>query len=181
MLTSSDLKKFFDEDLSFEQADKRIYLIPLKEFMKSEEFSKLPSVTYIDKDDDRKTECHFLNSITLTDVRPNIIVGKTKSEKTVHYVGLAGMEVGGCFPNVQYELYVRLNADGTLNRDFVCSVRKSRKIVLGKSIDMEFYAKGVEHYYPTNEPCYNHVPSFQFRKGFRLNDGIWFREEGYDV
>ena len=41
-----------------------------------------------------------------------------------------------------------------------------------KSIDMEFYAKGVEHYYPTNEPCYNHVPSFQFRKGFRLNDGI---------
>ena len=81
MLTSSDLKKFFNEDLSFEQADKRIYLVPLKEFMKSEEFSKLPSVTYIDKDDDRKTECHFLNSITPTDVRPNIIVGKTKSEK----------------------------------------------------------------------------------------------------
>lgn len=176
MLTSSDLKKFFDEDLSFEQADKRIYLVPLKEFMKSEEFSKLPSVTYIDKDlmseDDRKTECHFLNSITLTDVRPNIIVGKTKSEKTVHYVGLAGRAVGGCFPIVQYELYVRLNADGSLNRDFVCSVRKSRKQVLGKFIDMEFYAKGVEHYYPTNEPCYNHVPSFQFRKGFRLNDGI---------
>ena len=180
MLTSSDLKKFFDEDLSFEQADKRIYLIPLKEFMKSEEFSKLPSVTYIDKDlmsedikseDDRKTECHFLNSITLTDVRPNIIVGKTKSEKTVHYVGLAGRAIR-CFPNAQYELYVRLNADGTLNRDFVCSVRKSRKMALGKFIDMEFYAKGVEHYYPTNEPCYNHVPSFQFRKGFRLNDGI---------
>ena len=172
MLTSSDLKKFFDEDLSFEQADKRIYTIPLKEFMKSEEFSKLPSVTYIDKEDDRKTECHFLNSITLTDVRPNIIVGKTKSEKTVHYIGLAGMEVGGCFPNVRYELYVRLNADGTLNRDFVCSVRKSRKKVLGKPIDMEFYTKGVEHYYPTNEPCYFHVPSFQFRKGFRRLDGI---------
>ena len=172
MLTSSDLKKFFDEDLSFEQDGKRIYLVPLKEFMKSEEFSKLPSVTYIDKEDDRKTECHFLNSITLTDVRPNMIVGKTKSEKTVHYVGLAGRAIGGCFPNVQYDLYVRLNADGTLNRDFVCSVRKSRKMVLGKSIDMEFYAKGVEHYYPTNEPCYNHVPSFQFRKGFRLNDGI---------
>ena len=81
MLSSLDLKKFFNEDLSFEQADKRIYLIPLKEFMKSEEFSKLPSVTYIDKNDDRKTECHFLNSITLTDVRPNLIVGKTKSEK----------------------------------------------------------------------------------------------------
>ena len=172
MLTSSDLKKFFNEDLSFEQAGETIYLVPLKEFMKSEEFSKLPSVTYIDKVDDRKTECHFLNSITLTDVRPNIIVGKTKSEKTVHYVGLAGRAVGGSFPNVQYELYVRLNADGTLNRDFVCSVRKSRKKVLGKFIDMEFYAKGVEHYYPTNEPCYNHVPSFQFRKGFRLNDGI---------
>lgn len=159
MLSSSDLKKFFDEDLSFEQADKRIYLVPLKEFMKSEEFSELPSVTYIDKDDNSKTDCHFLNSITLTDVRPNIIVGKTKSEKTVHYVGLAGMAVR-CFPNVQYELYVRLNADGTLNRDFVCNVRKSRKVVLGKSIDMEFYAKGVEHYYPTNEPCYYHIPSF---------------------
>lgn len=168
MLTSSDLKKFFDEDLSFEQADKRIYLVPLKEFMKSEEFSKLPSVTYIDKDlmseDDRKTECHFLNSITLTDVRPNIIVGKTKSEKTVHCVGLAGRAIGGCFPIVPYELYVRLNTDGSLNRDFVCSVRKSRKQVLGKFIDMEFYAKGVEHYYPTNEPRYFHIPSFQVRK-----------------
>ena len=43
MLSSSDLKKFFNEDLSFEQADKRIYLIPLKEFMKSEEFSELPN------------------------------------------------------------------------------------------------------------------------------------------
>ena len=160
MLSSSDLKKFFDENLSFEQGDKRIYLIPLKEFMKSEEFSELPSVTYKDKDNNIKTECHFLNSITLTDVRPNIIVGKTKSEKTVHYVGLAGMEVGGCFPNVQYELYVRLNADGTLNRDFVCSVRKSRKMVLGKFIDMEFYAKGVVHYCPTNEPRYYHDPSF---------------------
>ena len=159
MLSSSDLKKFFDENLSFEQGDKRIYLIPIKEFMKSEEFSKLPSVTYIDKEDDRKTECHFLNSITLTDVRPNLIVGKTKSEKTVYYVGLAGRAVGR-FPNVKYELYVRLNADGTLNRDFVCSVRKSRKKVLGKFIDMEFYAKGVEHYYPTNEPRYYHVPSF---------------------
>ena len=159
MLSSSDLKKFFNEDLSFEQANKRIYLIPLKEFMKSEEFSKLPSVTYIDTDDNSKTDCHFLNSITLTDVRPNIIVGKTKSEKTVHYVGLAGTAVR-CFPNIQYELYVRLNADGTLNRDFVCSVRKSRKKVLGKFIDMEFYAKGVVHYYPTNEPRYNHDPSF---------------------
>ena len=159
MLSNEDLKKFFDENLSFEQADKRIYLIPLKEFMKSEEFSKLPSVTYIDKDDNSKTDCHFLNSITLTDVRPNIIVGKTKSEKTVQYVGLAGRAVR-CFPNVQYELYVRLNADGTLNRDFVCSVRKSRKKVLGKFIDMEFYAKGVEHYYPTNEPRYYHDPSF---------------------
>ena len=159
MLSSSDLKKFFDENLSFEQADKRIYLIPLKEFMKSEEFSKLPSVTYIDKDDNNKTDCHFLNSITLTDVRPNLIVGKTKSEKTVHFVGLAGRAVG-CFPNVQYELYVRLNADGSLNRDFVCSVRKSHKKVLEKLIDMEFYAKGVEHYYPTNEPRYYHEPSF---------------------
>ena len=159
MLTSSDLKKFFNEDLSFEQADKRIYLVPLKEFMKSEEFSKLPSVTYLDKDDNSKTDCHFLNSITLTDVRPNLIVGKTKSEKTVNYVGLAGRAVS-CFPNAQYELYVRLNEDGTLNRDFVCGVRKSRKKVLGKSIDMEFYAKGVEHYYPTNEPRYYHVPSF---------------------
>ena len=159
MLSSSDLKKFFDENLSFEQADKRIYLIPLKEFMKSEEFSKLPSVTRTNKDNNRKTECHFLNSITLTDVRPNLIVGKTKSEKTVHYVGLAGRAVS-CFPNVQYELYVRLNADGSLNRDFVCSAGKSRKKVLGKFIDMEFYAKRVEHYYPTNEPRYYHVPSF---------------------
>lgn len=159
MLSNEDLKKFFDENLSFEQADKRIYLIPLKEFMKSEEFSKLPSVTYIDKDDNSKTDCHFLNSITLTDVRPNMIVGKTKSEKIVHCVGLAGRAVS-CFPNVQYELYIRLNADGSLNRDFVCSVRKSRKNVLGKFIDMEFYANGVEHYYPTNEPCYYHDPSF---------------------
>ena len=61
MLSSSDLKKFFNEDLSFEQDGKRIYLVPLKEFMRSEEFSKLPSVTYIDKDNNRKTECHFLN------------------------------------------------------------------------------------------------------------------------
>ena len=160
MLSSSDLKKFFDENLSFEQDGKRIYLIPLKEFMKSEEFSELPSVTHTDKDDDRKTDCHFLNSIALTDVRPNMIVGKTKSEKTVHYVGLAGRAVGGSFSNVQYELYVRLNADGTLNRDFVCSVRKSRKKVLGKFIDMEFYAKGVVHFYPTNEPRYYHDPSF---------------------
>ena len=160
MLSSSDLKKFFDENLSFVQADKRIYLIPLKEFMKSEEFSELPSVTYIDKDDNNKTDCHFLNSVCWTDVHPNLIVGKTKSEKTVHFVGLAGRAIGGCFPNVQYELYVRLNADGTLNRDFVCSVRKSRKNVLGKFIDMEFYAKGVVHYYPTNEPRYYHVPSF---------------------
>lgn len=151
MLTSSDLKKFFDENLSFEQADKRIYLVPLKEFMKSEEFSELPSLTYID-DDNSKSECHFLNSIMLTDSRPNLIVGKTKSEKTVHYVGLAGRAVGGCFPNVQYELYVRLNADGTLNRDFVCSVRKSHK--------KEFYTNECVHYYPTNEPCYDHVPSF---------------------
>ena len=160
MLSSSDLKKFFNENLSFEQADKRIYLIPLKEFMKSEEFSKLPSVTYIDKDDNSKTDCHFLNSVCWTDVHPNLIVDKTKSEKTVWYVGLAGRAIDGCFPNVQYELYVRLNADGTLNRDFVCSVRKSRKKVLGKFIDMEFYAKGVEHYYPTNGPRYYHVPSF---------------------
>ena len=155
MLSSSDLKKFFDENLSFVQADKRIYLVPLKEFMKSEEFSELPSVTYIDKDDNSKTDCHFLNSITLTDIRPNLIVGKTKSEKTVHYVGLAGRAVRR-FPNVQYELYVRLNADGTLNRDFVCSVRKSHKKVLEKFIDKEFYTKGVEHYYPTNEPRYYH-------------------------
>ena len=164
MLSSSDLKKFFDENLSFEQADKRIYLIPLKEFMKSEEFSKLPSVTYIDKDlmpeDNRKTECHFLNSITLTDVRPNLIVRKTKSEKTVYYIGLAGRAVGGSFPNVQHELYVRLNEDGTLNRDFVRSVRKLRKKVLGKFINMGFYANGVEHYFPTNEPRYYHEPSF---------------------
>ena len=159
MLSSSDLKKFFDENLSFEQGNKRIYLVPLKEFMKSEEFSELPSVTYIDKDNNRKTECHFLNSIAWTDVRPNIIVGKTKSEKTVNYVGLAGRVVRS-FPNVEYELYVRLNADGTLNRDFVCSVRKSHKKVLGKVIDMEFYAKGVVHYYPTNEPRYYHDPSF---------------------
>ena len=160
MLSSSDLKKFFDENLSFEQADKRIYLIPLKEFMKSEEFSKLPAVTRTDKDDNRKTECHFLNSITLTDVRPNIIVGKTKSEKTVYYIGLAGRAVGGSFPNVQYELYVRLNEDGTLNRDFVRSVRKSRKKVLGKFINMGFYVNGVEQYFPTNEPRYYHEPSF---------------------
>ena len=42
MLSNEDLKKFFDENLSFEQAGKRIYLVPLKEYMKSEEFSKLP-------------------------------------------------------------------------------------------------------------------------------------------
>ena len=165
MLSSSDLKKFFNENLSFEQDSKRIYLVPLKEFMKSEEFSELPSVTYIDKDDNSKTDCHFLNSITLTDVRPNIIVGKTKSEKTVHCVGLAGRAVG-CFPNVKYELYIRLNADGTLNRDFVCSVRKSRKKVLGKSIDMEFYAKGVLHYYPTNAPRYYHDQASKILKDF---------------
>ena len=159
MLSSSDLKKFFNEDLSFEQADKRIYLVPLKEFMKSEEFSKLPSVTYIDKDGNSKTDCHFLNSITLTDVRPNLIVGKTKSEKIVHYVGLAGRAVS-CFPNIQYELYVRVNEDGTLNRDFVRSVRKSRKKVLGKFINMGFYANGVEHYFLTNEPRYYHEPNF---------------------
>ena len=36
MLSSSDLKKFFDENLSFEQESKRIYLVQLKEFIKSE-------------------------------------------------------------------------------------------------------------------------------------------------
>ena len=169
MLSSSDLKKFFDEDLSFEQDGKRIHLVPLKEFMKTMEFSKLPSVTYIDPDlipedikseDDRKIECHFLNSIAWTDVHPHMIVGKTETEKTVYYVGLDERAIGGCFPNVQYELFVRVNEDGTLNRDFVSSVRKSRKKILGKFKDMGFYANGVVHYYPTNEPRYYHDPSF---------------------
>ena len=169
MLSSSDLKKFFDEDRSFEQDGKRIYLVPLKEFMKTEEFSKLPSVTYIDSDlmpedikseDDRKKECHFLNSICWTDVHPHLIVEKTKSEKTVWYVDLDEQAIGGSFPNVEYELFVRVNEDGTLNRDFVCSVRKSRKKVLGKFKDMGFYANGVVHYYPTNEPRYYYDPSF---------------------
>lgn len=160
MLSSSDLKKFFNEDLSFVQAGETIYLVPLKEFMKSEEFSKLPSVTYIDKEDNSEEKCRFLNSVCWTDIHPNMIVKKTETEKTVWFVNLDEKAVGGSFPNVKYELYVRLNADGTLNRDFVCSVKMARKKVLGKFIDLGFYANGVVHYYPTNEPRYYYDPSF---------------------
>ena len=169
MLSSSDLKKFFDEDRSFEQDGKRIYLVPLKEFMKTEEFSKFPSVTYIDKDlmpedikseDDRKKECHFLNSICWTDVHPHMIIGKTKSEKTVWYVDLDEQSIGGSFPNVEYELMVRVNEDGTLNRDFVRQIQKARKKILREVTILSFYKHGCIHYYPTNEPRYYYDPSF---------------------
>ena len=63
MLSSSDLKKFFNEDHSVEQDGKRIYLVPLKEFMKTEEFASFSPVSRQDKDnitgETSITKCSF--------------------------------------------------------------------------------------------------------------------------
>lgn len=168
-MLNTELKKFFDEDLSFEQNGKMVHLVPLKEFMKTEEYKTFPSINYKDPDlmpedieseEDRKSECHFLNSVVWTDVHPNMIIEKTKTEKTVWYVELDERAVGGCFPNVEYELYVRVNDDGTLNRDYVDEIQKARKKVRGEFVDLGFYKDGCVHFYPTNEPRFYHDPSF---------------------
>ena len=82
-----DLKKFFNEEDSFEQNGKKIYRVPLKEFMKTEEFQNCPEVSRKDKDpltgEVTITTCKFLNSSYWTDVYPHLIIEKTESEKTV--------------------------------------------------------------------------------------------------
>lgn len=154
MLSSSELKKFFDEDHSVEQDGKRIYLVPLKEFMKTEEFSKLPSLTYIEQmsQDDSKKECHFFDAQWRKNICPQMIVGKSKSEKNVAYVNLYEKAVGGSFPNIQYEFYVRVNSDGTLNRDFVHEVKRARQRIDGKLVNLNYFKDGCVNYYLTEEP-----------------------------
>lgn len=164
MLTCEDLKRFFSKEHSFVQNGKTIYLIPLKEFMKTEEFARLSPVSRQDKNDitgeTSITKCQFLNSVCFTDVHPHLIVKKTKSEKTVWYVNLDETPVKGTWPNVEYELMVRVNSDGTLNRDFVYEIQKARKKVLGKFINMVFYKKGCERFIPTEYPRYYEDPCF---------------------
>ena len=115
-----ELKKFFNEEDSFEQDGKKIYLVPLKEFMKTEEFSSFSPVTCLDKDSSgqiTETKCQFLNSSCWTDVYPHLIIDKTPSEKTVRFVDLDSKAVSGTWPDVEYEIMVRVNEDGTLNTD----------------------------------------------------------------
>lgn len=165
MLSSSDLKKFFDEDHSFEQDGKRIYLVPLKEFMKTEEFASFSPVSRQDKDnitgETSITKCQFLNSSVLTDVCPHMIIDKTKSEKTVKYVHLDEKAVGGEFPNTEYEMMVRVNEDGSLNRDFVHEVQKARfRNKEGEFVNTWYYKNGCEHFSPVEYPRYYRDPSF---------------------
>lgn len=165
MLTSTDLKQFFNEEDSFEQNGKMIYLVPLKEFMKTEEFASFSPVSRKDKNETtgetKITKCQFLNSSVWTDVYPHMIIDKTKSEKTVKYVDLSEKAVGGEFPNIEYEIIVRVNEDGTLNRDFVREVKKGRfKNKEGKFVNTWYYKRGCEHFCPVEYPRYYRDPSF---------------------
>ena len=147
-----ELKKFFNEEDSFEQDGKKIYLVPLKEFMKTEEFSSFSPVTCLDKDSSgqiTETKCQFLNSSCWTDVYPHLIIDKTPSEKTVRFVDLDSKAVSGTLPDVEYEIMVRVNEDGTLNTDFVKEVRKARIKKNGKFINLNYFKDRCEHFVPT--------------------------------
>lgn len=160
MLTSNDLKKFFDPKYSFEQNGKMIYQVPLKEFMKTEEFARLSPVSRIEKDG-KEIKCQFLNSSSLTDVYPHMIIKKTKSEKTVWFVDLDERVVSGTWPDLEYDFMVRVNEDGTLNRDFVHEVQKGRfKNNEGKFLNTWYYKNSYAHYGPVEYPRYYRDPSF---------------------
>lgn len=164
MLTANGIKKFFNEEDSFIQNGKKVYLVPLKEFIKTEEFATFPSVSRQDKDNRTgevsEVKCHFLNSSCWTDVYPHMIIGKTKSEKTIEYVNLDHKAVGGEFPDVEYEVMVRVNEDGTLNRDYIRDVQRARKKINGKFVNLQYYKDDCEHFVPTEFPRYYRDPSF---------------------
>ena len=158
-----ELKKFFNEEDSFEQNGKKIYLVPLKEFMKTEEFSSFSPVTCLDKDSSgqiTETKCQFLNSSYWSDVYPHLIIEKTESEKTVWFVDLDSKAISGTWPDVEYEIMVRVNEDGTLNTDFIREVQKARIKKNGKFINLNYFKKGCEHFVPTTYPRYYRDPSF---------------------
>lgn len=158
-----ELKKFFNEEDSFEQDGKKIYLVPLKEFMKTEEFSSFSPVTCLDKDSSgqiTETKCQFLNSSYWSDVYPHLIIEKTASEKTVWFVDLDSKAISGTWPDVEYEIMVRVNEDGTLNTDFIREVQKARIKKNGKFINLNYFKKGCEHFVPTTYPRYYRDPSF---------------------
>lgn len=163
MFTSKDLTQFFNEEDSFEQNGKKVYLVPLKEFMKSEEFASFSPVSRKDKNsgtgETSITKCQFLNSSCWSDVYPHMIIGKTKTEKTVQYVNLDEKAVGGIWPEVEYEIMVRVNEDGTLNRDYVREVQKGRfRNKEGKFVNTWYYKNGCEHFCPTEYPRYYRDP-----------------------
>ena len=160
-----DLKKFFNEEDSFEQDGKKIYLVPLKEFMKTEEFSSFSPVTCLDKDSSgqiTETKCQFLNSSAWTDVYPHLIVDKTPSEKTVWCIDLDSKVVSGTWPDVEYEIMVRVNEDGTLNTDFKQKIHRAREKCPndGKFYNLNYFKNGCEHFVPTTYPRYYRDPSF---------------------
>ena len=158
-----ELKKFFNEEDSFEQNGKKIYLVPLKEFMKTEEFSSFSPVTCLDKDSSgqiTETKCQFLNSSYWSDIYPHLIIEKTASEKTVWFVDLDSKAVSGTWPDVEYEIMVRVNEDGALNTDFIREVRKVRIKKNGKFINLNYFKAGCEHFVPTTYPRYYRDPSF---------------------
>lgn len=158
-----ELKKFFNEEDSFEQNGKKIYLVPLKEFMKTEEFSSFSPVTCLDKDSSgqiTETKCQFLNSSYWSDVYPHLIIEKTASEKTVWFVDLDSKAVSGTWPDLEYEIMVRVNEDGTLNTDFIREVRKARIKKNGKFINLNYFKDGSEHFVPTTYPRYYRDPCF---------------------
>ena len=158
-----ELKKFFNKEDSFEQNGKKIYLVPLKEFMKTEEFSSFSPVTCLDKDSSgqiTETQCQFLNSSYWSDVYPHLIIEKTASEKTVWFVDLDSKAVSGTWPDVEYEIMVRVNEDGTLNTDFIREVRKARIKKNGKFINLNYFKDGSEHFVPTTYPRYYRDPCF---------------------
>lgn len=158
-----ELKKFFNEEDSFEQDGKKIYLVPLKEFMKTEEFSSFSPVTCLDKDSSgqiTETKCQFLNSSYWSGVYPHLIIEKTASEKTVRFVDLDSKAISGTWPDVEYEIMVQVNKDGTLNTDFIREVQKARIKKNGKFINLNYFKAGCEHFVPTTYPRYYRDPSF---------------------
>ena len=166
MIKNTDLKKFFNEEDSFEQDGKKIYLVPLKEFMKTEEFQNCPEVSRKDKDpltgEETITKCKFLNSSAWTDVYPHLIIEKTKSEKTVWCIDLDSKVVSGTWPDVEYEIMVRVNADGSLYTDFKQKIHRAREKCPkdGKFYNLNYFKDGCEHFVPTTYPRYYRDPSF---------------------
>lgn len=164
-MKNTDLKKFFNEEDSFEQNGKKIYLVPLKEFMKTEEFSSFSPVTCLDKDGSgqiTETKCQFLNSSYWTDIYPHLIIKKTPSEKTVWCIDLDSKAVSGTWPDVEYEIMVRVNEDGTLNTDFKQKIHRAREKCpkSGKFYNLNYYKDGCEHFVPTTYPRYYRDQSF---------------------